>query len=207
MNNGFIYPLIEKVIQFLNGINVVEFFKFVAEYYTSVKEKKEIIKNKNIAIDVFIVLKWVIVLSFWLTGWKVFFAKIVVFYLLFMNLHTYFYYHVWCDRAISEEGSTHERLKRRFVNLLLAIGFSIISYGYLYHICYMNEFSWPSGAPKLLDAIQFSIANFITGTSKVEVVSNEGNVLVISQYILTFMFVAIVLTRSIPQKINNQKEV
>jgi hypothetical protein len=198
MQNGFLYEIIVKIIVALNYLNLVELFKCVARRLTTVEENKK--ASINIAIDIFIVMKWVLIIIFWANQWSEYWYSFVAFYLIAFNLHTYFYYHIWEDRAITNVQISIERVKRRFVNLILAIAFSTVCYAYLYAVCFRDQFTWAYGVSTNIAAIQYSMANIFGGSNDIVKPNTDiGEMILISQLIVTFLFITIIMSRSIPQ--------
>lgn len=198
LGNGFLYPLFDALINCFNKMNLVEFFKFVARRLTKEKEKEQ--QNASIAIDVFMVVKWGVVICLWYNGINNLFCVLTTYYLIFMNLHTYFYYHVWDERAITNEQVSIERMRRRFISLILALAFSIVCYAYLYETYYQKHFiNWPEIFSPWLSAIHFSLTNSIKGSGSLTPITNTALFLMTSQFVSSFVFLSMMLSRSIPQ--------
>lgn len=200
-NNGFIYEIFDLLIFFLKHFNLVEYFKLIAEKLTPVDRNKqqyinEIIKNKNTAIDVYIILKWVLLLLFFVLP-KYDIITILVFYLIFFNLYTYFYYHIWDEYTLTKK-STNKRNKRRFISTLQSIFYSVLAYTYLYSVPFINNFKWDLNISNFINSFHFSVSNTLLGASNVYPINNLGFLLIISQYFITFLFVTIILSMCFP---------
>jgi hypothetical protein len=128
------------------------------------------------------------------------FVTYFVWYLIATNIYSYFYYHIWTDDAQNTKEYDFDRMRRRFVNLILAIMFSAFSFAFLYRFPYYSEFVWNS---EMIagNAIWFSISNSLAANYEVVKSQTEfGNTLTMIQLILTFIFITIIISRSIPQK-------
>lgn len=203
MQNGFIFKVIDALILSLNYLNIAEFFKFVAKKLTpTVQSVDEIKKNCNIAIDIFIILKWFLVIFLWVQGINNPILTVIVFYLVWSNFHTYFYYHIWKEN----NSSNFDRSRRRFINLIIAIAFTIISFGYLYSTAFINEYIWGETSFSILKALIFSISqSLFLNISSVTPKNINGEVVTTIQSIITFLFVVIILAKSIPQDCKDTK--
>lgn len=63
MLNGFLYEIINAVVLGANYLNLVELYKSLARRLTPPGASSEVlIRNSNIAIDIFVVLKWALVI-------------------------------------------------------------------------------------------------------------------------------------------------
>jgi hypothetical protein len=126
MTNGYIHRIATLIVTICYYTNLVEGFKWLLGKLT--KDKKR--AYKNFAIDTFILLKWIFLILLWCFNAQSFLLTIVVSYLIWTNLFTYFYYHVWKTSKVDET----ERNQRRFVNLILAFTYSNVSFAYLYSL-------------------------------------------------------------------------
>lgn len=197
MRNGFIYEVIDRIIESLNYLNLVELFKFLAKRLTRQNAKKEeLISNVNIAIDIFIVLKWLVVLFIWLNNITGAFWTLLTFYLIWSNIHTYFYYHLWKK----EKNGGLEKMRRRFVSLVLAISFSNFGFAYLYSKVFSENFAWKIEST-LIDQssllYSFSQSLFV-GSGSVYPITLLGEFLTVMQLIISFIFVVVILSASLP---------
>jgi len=92
MENGFIFKIVDTITVSLNYLNLVELFKLVAGKLTPESSlTAEKIKNCNIAIDIFIVVKWLLVVFLWANNITGSFWTVLTLYLIWSNYHTYFY--------------------------------------------------------------------------------------------------------------------
>lgn len=199
--NGFIIIWFNKLIDILNYINLVEIFKNeVFKFYN----KKGVSERdiKSFAIDIFIVSKWVFICSMFTLSVSNIFSKWFAIYLLVMNIHTYFYHHVWSDNAIKGTARDNNHLRRRFLSLVLAIAYNIATYSYLYGVVYIHHFSVSPGFDTSLASVIHSISTTFTGSSDfLKPVDNIGIIIQISQTLISFLFLSIILSKS-----NNIKE-
>lgn len=203
MNNGFIHFIFDALIKTGIYLNLVEYFKKISQFFYLLRapekntDKVYLRRAANIGIDVFIIFKWVIVGAFWVTNQQSLFATIIVWYLLFSNIFTYFYYHTW--NLSPETPETVERSQRRFLNVLLSMAYSIFCYAYFYNITYASHFSWGTNT-SVLDFLYFSTANALTVTyGDVLLLDTTARMLCASQLAITFLFVLIIAS-SIPTK-------
>lgn len=192
---GFIYVIVSIIIKILWAINLVEWFKILF-YQVSKLLLKNISKKAsyNWAIDLYIVLKFIFVsLSIFLPEDPI--LLIIVLYLLIMNVFTYFYHHVWIK---PNDLSSHWQT-RRFVTLVLAIAFNILCYVYLYWNGLSRFIHWQNNAPFTLSRVfQYSISNTFLLPSSMSVVNSFGLYLQTSQQVISFVFLVIILSQSIP---------
>lgn len=200
MLNGFLYEIINSLVLGANYLNLVELFKSLARKLTPLGVSQEVlIRNSNIAIDIFVVLKWALVIFLWFNGIANPFWTVFVFYLVWSNLHTYFYYHLWK----TDTGSGFERAKRRFVNLIQAVAFLDIAFGYLYATVFYDDFTWSNliGSSRHASALLFSISqSFFIGSDIAHPLTLSGEILVLVQVAVAFIFVVILLAKSLPQE-------
>jgi hypothetical protein len=205
MKDGLIYLLTRKSINFLRYLNLVEWFKLAATFLFRNRISK--IENESIhrnAVDIFIFFKWTLILIIWTLKYQNTFLTFLTWYLIVSNIFTYFYYHIWSDEAIDSDQLPRNRARRRFVNLILAIGFSDICFAYLINSPYSHHFKWDSGT-RLIKSLWYSISNSIAANYDAIIpISDLGYSVSMIQLIITFFFVTIIISRSIPQ-INQPK--
>lgn len=198
-NNGFIFPAANWLIFNLNRISLVEAFKTLAGLAArkmGVDERK----YKNYAIDLFITLKWVFVVLAIKFTWNCSIVIYSVAYLLVMNLHSYMFNHIWIQDNKMKRLMTAERERRRFISLLLAVAYSEVCYMYLYLVPLHQGFSWPNETPDLIASFVFSVGNSLTGFSgDLKPTLTSAYLTVTSQLIMSVIFIAIVLSQSIPK--------
>lgn len=199
-SNGPIYVLVDISIRAVHRISPVEWKKKGVVRLLNRSEPDDIRRIANLAIDAFIVLKWLFLLTIWMAGVTHWLAVTVSAFLLVMNLHTYFWYHLWAiDRGASVPG-TEFRERRRFVNLVFAISYSMALYAYLYHRVLATDFTWPTTTPPWISAIIFSVGNSLTGFSgDLKPVTTIAQLVTSSQLLMTFIFVAMLLSNSVPR--------
>ena len=196
--NGFLLPIFDKFISFMNKINLVELFKeLVVLKGKKDKSINDIIRLKSIAIDIFTLAKWLMLVFFISFELNNLFTKGAVIYLLAMNVHTYFYYHVWSNRAINGLARNHEHLRRRFFSLMLAIAYNVITYTYFYFIAFSVHFNFDNGFNKLLISFFHSlISTFLGGSEYLIPTDSTGVAIQTSQILISFVFLTIILSRS-----------
>ena len=196
ITNGFIYEVVKVVIDNLKYLNLVELFKAIAK---KIKPNQSDEYSK-IAVDIFIVMKWIFVSILIFLEINNSWITVFVWYLIATNLYTYFYYHNWIDESLNTSNFDNDRIRRRFVNLILAICFSNYSFSYLYKFPYNSEFSWISNEI-IGDSFTYSICNSITANyDLVKPISSLAFSISTIQIFISFIFITIVISRSIPQK-------
>lgn len=200
--HGFLLIGFKYLFEKLKYLSLVELFKFIA---------KKINKN-NIndtaygrwAVDIFIILKWMFVIIIWSLHIQNSFLTFFIWYLIATNLYSYFYYHIWCDDALNTENFERDRIRRRFLNLMLAVSFSILCFAYLYQLPYSKNFQWPFNIPCSQYAILFSFSNSLAGNYEgVTPLNDFGNLISNIELFISFTFVTLILSRSIPQTNSN----
>lgn len=198
MTNGFIYEIVNVLVLSLNYLNLVELFKFIAKKLTPIgSDITKAISNCNIAIDIFIVLKWIFIIYIWSYQINNSLTTLLVFYLIWSNVHTYFYYHFW-----KKDGKNmYERVRRRFISLFQAVSFMVTTFGYLYSLPFYGEFLWPTDiANKSMQGLIYSLSQTLfVDITPVKPSTLNGQVLATIQTTLSFIFIAILLAKSIPQ--------
>ncbi len=199
MRYGFIFATASVLVESTKFLNLVELFKLVSKSLTrSINPDADddaIRRNTNIAIDIFIVLKWVVLIYLMATSTTHLIVEILVWYLLAMNAYTYFYYHVWLQPELDIDGT-----RRRIINVALAYSFSIVCFAYFYGEVYLNDFLWlKQFTPD--DAVLLSLKNgFASGASIAQARSAMGEFLESLQILNTFVFISMILGVTIPQK-------
>ena len=188
-------------------INLVELFKFIGRKLTPKNSLIETrINYSRTSVDIFIVAKWLFILLLILFDVTNIWLVIAVWYLLFANLYTYFYYHTWSSEILNDRYFDTTRIKRRLLNLLLAIFYSVFGFAYLYYIPYSTEFIWAGKTPNFLHSLWYSLSNSLTASyDQVRPITDVGNSISMIQLIIMFIFVTIIIGGSIPQ-INSDME-
>lgn len=202
MKYGLIYNLFKAIIDGLKYLSLVELFKLIAIKLNSAPNDNEKVTTfRRVSVDIFIIFKWVILIIFFSNSFNGLWYSLIIWYFIITNLHSYFYYHVWDEAAIQSLDNDEHSLRRRFINLLLAISFSNFSFAYLYFTYYSNELDWGNSGLNASHSIWYSISNSVAGNyNGIFPISDLGNLVSIIQLLITFMFVAIIVSRSIPQK-------
>lgn len=200
IDNGPIYLIADVVIRGVYTISPVEWKKKGVLKVFPRSQPDEIRRLANIAIDIFIVLKWIFLISIWAFDITNFFALSAAVILLVMNLHTYFWYHLWTvEKAVVVAGAEF-RERRRFVNLVFAISYSMAFYAYCYHRLLPTEFEWNAKITPWVSALIFSVGNSLTGFSgDLKPMGQTAQLVVSSQLLMTFVFVAMLLSNSVPR--------
>lgn len=195
MKNGLIYSVVDWIIEKLKYLNIVELFKFIAIKINS----KNFISSSRFAVDLFILFKWLLISLLWFCNTKNEFVNAIVWYLIFTNVYTYFYYHTW-TKDLAKAQFDLNRIKRRFLNLILSIGFNVVSFAYLFAQPFSRNFQWVNGFSTLQDSLFFSLANsFTMNYNSVKAITEIGRKLILMETVISFVFLTIILSNSIPQ--------
>lgn len=201
MKNGIIFTIFKILIESLNYVSLVELFKYVAKKLLSdPSDIQSVVSASRIGVDIFIIFKWIFIISAMNLEWNSTIVIYFVWYLIYSNLYTYFYYHVWSKEAMNTEDFEIDRIRRRFVTLMLSIGFSNLCFAYLYRIVYLSDFEWSDKIPLNTKALWFSFANSLTANYEyVKPITQSGGEITLTQLIVSFIFLTIILGKSIPQ--------
>lgn len=198
---NFLYQITFVIIELSKFLNVIELIKFPIYRITLflTESKVSATKNCNTFIAWFIIIKWIFVILAIYFAWAQGAIEIVVWYLIFNNLHTYFLNHLWEARF----NFPIQVFRRRFLNLIQAIVFSNVAFAYLYTFQYSTNFKRICGFEynEFWTELKFSFANSISNTNHNYFDLNKldhfvGNVTV-TQLILTFVFISILLATSL----------
>ncbi|WBX76235.1 hypothetical protein PG911_16655 [Tenacibaculum ovolyticum] len=201
MKKGILYSIFDWIIENVSYLNLVELFKFIG---VNIFPNNRITALR-ISVDLFIVLKWLFIALVWQFNIKNGLVNIIVWYLIFTNLYTYFYYHTW-TKNLNKTEFDFDRIKRRFLNLGLSIAFNVFSFAYLFAQPFFSNFKWLNEYSTLKDSVLFSTANSLTTSyTYVTATTETGHTLIIIETITSFIFLTIILSNSIPQ-MNTEKE-
>lgn len=137
-----LFKIFNLFVETFKAINIVEYWKTICwitynkKLFIMDEDFEKCKKIKGIAIDLFIVIKYLFILSVLFGVLKtnnIFFY--IIWYLIIMNIFTYFYYHIWENKKIGKEAS-----KKRFLNFILSIIYSSLSFMTLYKYYYTHDF-------------------------------------------------------------------
>lgn len=202
MRNGFLYIAIKFLLDNFRHLTLVEWFKkigYIIFCSNPTDLSEQAIYRSNI-VDFFNVIKWGIIICLLLFNLTNGFLTILVWYLLITNIYSYFYHHIWSDNAYEAVNINADRSRRRFMLLMLSIAYSNFCFAYLYVLPYNSMFTWTNGS-SIIKAIWFSFSNSLAANySIVSPLTDLGNSISMIQLILTFIFVTIIISRSIPQR-------
>ncbi len=194
MKNGLIIEIVGFFIKLFNSLNLVEYFKNIANLIT--KDEKKRIIYKSFLIDIFIILKFTFIIILTWSQINILLLTIIVWYLIGSNLHTYFYRHLWIPPFKNDQKS----IRRRFISLSTSFIFSNLSFYYLYYCVYSSHFQLTEGKNENISYLLYSFYNSIFGSYEfIKPVDNIGALLSLIQLSITFIFISIILTNSIPQ--------
>ena len=201
MENGFLYRIIKFLLDNFRHLTLVEWLKEIGLkiWCKKTDDKQKRINCRSNIVDGFNVFKWGFLILLFFTHWTNCFLTIFVWYLLITNLYSYFYHHIWSDNAIKLEITSPDRARRRFFLLMLSFSFSEFCFAYLYRFSYVNEFDW-SGYATSAKSIWYSISSsFAANYDTVKPLSELGSSIAMIQLIITFIFVTIIISRTIPE--------
>lgn len=205
--NGPAYPLLSHGITKLHQFNVVEWLKSAAVKATGATTPEEKRRVSNWVIDLFILTKFGIVLGAWYLNIAGPVAVFGIAYLLIYNVFTYFWHHLWLPHAPEYATNNPYRERRRFITVLSAMAFSMVTYAFFYHRVFAAHFDWPRDVPAPIAALTFSVGNALTGTTgDLRAKTSCAYLLMSSQLVMTFVFVAMILNTSIPAQKRGQEE-
>ncbi len=201
MKNGILYAVFKILIDNLKYLSLVEWFKkLVIWIFADKNEILSIVKCSRIAVDLFIIAKWILIILILQYSISNQFLTILVWYLIYSNLYTYFYYHIWVKESLNPDNYSIDRVRRRFLTLMLSIGFSNLCFAYLVRMPYVSDFTWSNDSPTNLKSIWFSFANSLTAEYEYVLPNTQNGLdITITQLIISFVFLTIILGKSIPQ--------
>ena len=205
MKNGIIYIAFKFVLDNLRHLTLVEWFKQLGKIINP-KPNDADYKNafSRTSVDIFIILKWCFILIITRSCWTNNFLTVVVWYLLLTNIYSYFYYHIWTDEALNTEEFEKDRIRRRFVNLIIAVGYSDLCFAYLYKLPYKLDFEWSDKSITFTKSLWYSVSNSLAANYEaVKPLTDFANNVSMTQLIITFIFITIILGKSIPQTNSN----
>jgi len=201
--NGFLLSLISTTIQFLHFISPVEILKKISggrfENSHLTGEAPEISKaiNNNV-VDLFITAKWLYLAILIVFRWGGIINLIVICVLMFFNLFTYFFYHVWHPESLVGEGITVTRVRRRLIAILLAIAFSHLGFAYLYYVQFPRDFV-NNAAGGFIHWFWFSASNAVAANyDAIKPFTCRGYHLSMVQLLVSFIFITLILSKSLP---------
>jgi hypothetical protein len=196
---------------------LVELFKFIGRFYAKLSLKKDekvsvdIIRSySTIAIDIYQIFKWGLLVFFWLSENNSLTSKLIIYYLIYSNLFVYFYYHTWGSKY--KQRNDREALKKNFLNYLMAIAFYLFSYAYLYKFHYNGMILIDSKLLNIsvldsINAIYLSISTAFTLTfGGFQPLTQEVRVVFLSELINTFLFFTIIVSNSIPSNFTQKED-
>jgi hypothetical protein len=201
MNNGFLYTTAKYILDNLKYLTIIEWLKIwgIKLWCKNKSDRRKVIECRSNIVDGYNVFKWLFVILLFLTHATNSFLTIVIWYFIITNLYSYFYHHIWSDEAIENAIISADRARRRFFLLMLSFSYSVFCFAYLYRHPYNRNFKWEGNTTKL-KSIWFSISNSLgSNYDLVKPMSEFGHSITIIQLVLTFMFVSIIISKSIPE--------
>lgn len=201
MKNGVIYSAAKFILDNLKYVTLVELFKYFGQLLNPRKNNNDWkLAFSRTSVDIFIILKWALILILAKYNIASDFWTLVTWYLLLTNVYTYFYYHIWTDEALNTENFNMDRIRRRFVTLILAVGYSDLCFAYLYKVPFKHNLEWSGDLTTFTKSAWFSISNSLAANyDAVKPLTDFGYNVSMTQLVITFVFVSIILSKSIPQ--------
>lgn len=190
--NSILLRIVDTGVLFLKSISPVEILKsaLISLFSNGTKEQNQTIGS--LAIDIFIFLKFSLLLWLMFTSRISLFSFVFVLILMFFNVFTYIYYHLWSEREC--RGEEHRR--RRLVSVSSSFLFNALGFSYIYMVLVrwglMNFMDRHGRVSCLLYSAYLS---FFATTDYLVSISLWGDIVVLLQFLTTFVFVSIILSR------------
>lgn len=189
------------VIQCLFQLNLVEWFK---QAFRRLRRKAATGRlgfdsqtSDALITDLFVAAKWLFLILALVFEWFATPCVVAVVYLLLMNLFTYFYYHAWRIMELTPH-LTVTHIQRRMVNAILAVGYSMLSFAFLYAGPLRSDMGLAKVGAYRLEAIIFSFSNSLTvGYGVVSPATTWARATCVSQLVNMFLFGSIILAASL----------
>lgn len=198
MSDGFIIEATSWMVENLKKLSIVEYIKrmFISLFKAQSRADKK--KYANYAIDTFILSKWTLLIFLILTKTANTFTLIITSYLVFYNIYTYFYYHVWDKNAIIGTPRSVKNVRRRFITLTLSFGYVIATFAYYYSVTHSSCFSVSSSNFSIrITGLYHSFASaFVGGSSYMTPINNTGLVIQSLQVLITFIYLGVIFNRA-----------
>ncbi|HFJ9457588.1 hypothetical protein B1R38_27030 [Bacillus cereus] len=202
--------MVNLMIKLFFYLNIVEWVKKLSDYFTKLyfnshNDQTKWIKvrrNRNIAIDIFILLKYLFILFILFNDINNMNIQMIVWYLIISNVFTYFYYHLWCEDALLDRHLTINRVRRKFINLFISIGFMMLSYVYLYYSQTPEHFTIGNKHENnkyLIFFINSITRSFAINYDSLKSSDDIGVAIEISQVLNMFIFVTLIVAKSLPK--------
>ena len=204
--NGFLIRVFSALVQAVHYISPVEQLKNFFVWVSKCKTEDEKRRCKTYAIDTFILVKWLYVILIVALKCNSHIHFAIVWLLIFFNLFSYFYYHIWDEDALVGKEFKINRVRRRFLNVLLAIAFSHLAFAYLYYAQYYCHFQVDSTNKELVNItssfgnwLWYSVSNSIAANfNAIQPKTPFGHQLSMIQLVMSFIFITIILSKSLP---------
>jgi hypothetical protein len=213
IDNGFVYPIFNFLVKLLYYLNVVELFKWITVQIVSMLNRNTTDQNlkkrrlrmfRNHSVDFFIILKFLYIFYVIYYHQQGFWFTLISIYLLIFNAYIYFYYHIWEEGAIKGEYFTIHRTRRRFINLIQSVLFMQLIYAYLYSIPFRSNFTFKVKTNLFIESLLYSFSHtFPYNFDLISAKTLTGHLIDLSEVILAFIFLTVVLSQSIP-KVNTK---
>jgi len=205
LKNGPLYLISEFIIDYFRYFTIVEWFKIIGEKINPKKlDPNYIYAYNRTSVDLFIILKWLFVLFIMKYHFTNRFLTCFVWYLIVTNIYSYFYHHIWKKEVLNTDGFEIDRIRRRFITLILAVGYSNFCFAYLYRHPYSTYFTWNDNKLSAVKSMWYSISNSLAANYNFVLPNSDfANSVSMIQLLVTFVFVTIILGKSIPQTNSN----
>lgn len=155
--------------------------------------------RRSLAIDIYELAKWTALIVAVIGTKDSLFWTCLIPYLLASNLFSHFYYHVW--KESESRPFDHADMQRRLTSFILAFGFMLVGFAYVFLVPLQNEITWPDGAASIGNALFLSVANTFTLTyGGYGPESMLARTVFVGEIIYAFFFVVIIVATSLPER-------
>lgn len=196
LEQGLFHPAAGRLVRLAYWLNLVELFKALVRKVGKGWAGRRALDN--VAIDIFIAMKWLLLVVLWTQHVSATGACITAWYFLLSNAFTYFYYHIWDERLYrSASFYSIADVRRRLLNSAQAFGFSLLVYAYMYDVLYSSDFTL-SDESRALAAAVFSTSNALTvNYPGMTPRTLAGKALATSQLVMTVSFLVGVIAKTL----------
>jgi len=195
VETGYLLVFAQAVVRVLWLLNIIEYWKILFMLLGGSRQQSR--AARSLAIDTFMLLKWVVLACFVWFEIKGTVAQYLIGYLIGSVFFSYFYYHVW---QVPSHRDSHARQIRRTLAFMLSFFFVIAGYAYIFMAGYADDFAWPEeGGANFGNAMLLSLSNAFTGSfGLVQPLTASARWVLAGEMIFIFGFLAIVIVNSIP---------
>lgn len=187
--NGYLIEATRFLVSIIKYLNIVEILKYGANKL--INDERNRLNYINFVIDSFICAKWFYLIIISDLKATCLIHKWIIYYLLFSNAFTYFYYHVWEVKEVKHDSKIRDQ--RRYLTLMLSILYSIYGFAVLYELFYFNYFLITPDTT-FFDYFSYSLGNSFGGYTGTLIPENTKLVFPSTvQLFLTFILISTAL--------------